>query len=72
MNWDRILEQVVSAVVFGGIGVLLFLVAFRIMRGALPFSIAKEIAEDQNVALAIVVGAGMLGLALIVAVAVAG
>ena len=38
----------------------------------LPFSIMKEIEHDQNVALGVVMGAILLGLAIIVAAAIHG
>jgi putative membrane protein len=37
-----------------------------------PFSIRKEIEEDQNIALGILIGAIMLGLAIIIAAAIHG
>ena len=37
-----------------------------------PFSIRKEIEEDQNVALGIVIGSVIIGLALIIAHAIGG
>jgi uncharacterized membrane protein YjfL (UPF0719 family) len=37
-----------------------------------PFSIRKEIEEDQNIALGIVIGAMLLGIALIIAAAING
>jgi uncharacterized membrane protein YjfL (UPF0719 family) len=72
VDWNRLVQQLLAAVLFGLTGVVLFLASFRLLRGVVPFSISKEIAEDQNVALAIVIGAAMIGLAIIVAVAVAG
>jgi len=71
MDWNRVITQLVSALVFGAAGVLLFLVSFRLLRSVLPFSIAKEIAEDQNIALAIVLGAAMIAIGTIVSVAIA-
>ena len=71
VDWNRIVTQLVSALVFGAAGVLLFLVSFRLLRSVLPFSIAKEIAEDQNIALAIVLGAAMIAIGTIVSVAIA-
>jgi uncharacterized membrane protein YjfL (UPF0719 family) len=71
MDWNRVITQLVSALVFGALGVLLFLVSFRLLRSVLPFSIAKEIAEDQNIALAIVLGAAMIAIGTIVSVAIA-
>ena len=39
-------------------------------QGAAPFSVRKEIEDDQNVALAIVIASVILGSALIIAAAV--
>jgi putative membrane protein len=62
----------VATLIFAFIGLLLFALAFFIIVKASPFSIRKELEEDQNTALAIVIGAVILGIALIVAAAVHG
>jgi uncharacterized membrane protein YjfL (UPF0719 family) len=66
-NLGRALAE---AAAFSVVGILLFLVAFVIMRKMSPFSLRKEIEEDQNTALAILMGSVILGIALIVAAAV--
>ncbi|MEO6258959.1 MAG: DUF350 domain-containing protein [Thermoanaerobaculia bacterium] len=48
-------------------GLIIFGLAFWIMTKALPFSIRKEIEEDQNTSLAILMGSVILGLAIIIA-----
>ena len=53
-------------------GLVMFGVAFWIMVKLTPFSIRKEVEEDQNVALAILIGAVMLGLAIIIAATIHG
>ncbi len=65
-------ELIVSTLAFSAIGLLLFALAFWIMEKASPFSIRKEIEDDQNTALAIVMGSIIIGIALIVAAAVHG
>ncbi|MEW6213561.1 MAG: DUF350 domain-containing protein [Acidobacteriota bacterium] len=65
-------ELIISTLVFSVIGLLAFAVAFWIMGKVAPFSIRKEIEEDQNTALAIVMGSIIIGIALIVAAAVHG
>jgi uncharacterized membrane protein YjfL (UPF0719 family) len=67
-----LLKQVVSAAVFSVIGVAVFATAFWIMCKVAGFSVRKEIAEDQNTALAIVMGSVILGIAIIVASTVHG
>ena len=69
---DEILKHLGSASLFAVLGLALFGAAFWIMGKVAPFSIRKEIAEDQNTALGIVLGSVILGLAIIVAAAVAG
>jgi putative membrane protein len=62
----------VTTLVFVLLGLLVFALAFLIIVKASPFSVAKELAEDQNVALAIVIGSVIIGSAIIVAAAIHG
>ena len=48
-------------------GIIVFGVAFWLITKLVPFSIRKEIEDDQNTALAILIGAVLLGLAIIIA-----
>jgi len=62
----------VGALVYSAIGLALFgLVWFLIVKLS-PFSIRKEIEEDQNTALGIIIGAVILGIALIISSAIRG
>jgi len=71
MNWWQLHgQQVVSALVFSAIGIGVFGLFFLILPRLLPFSLKKEIEEDQNVALAIVIGAIVLGMAFIIGQAI--
>jgi len=54
------------------LGLILFAVAFWIIVKVSPFSIRKEMEEDQNIALGIVIGSVIIGIALIVAAAIHG
>jgi uncharacterized membrane protein YjfL (UPF0719 family) len=47
-------------------GLVIFALAFWAMVKISPFSIRKEIEEDQNTALAIVIAAVIIGLGLII------
>jgi putative membrane protein len=67
-----LLRHVLSALLFAGIGVVVFAVAFIAIVKAMPFSVRKEIEEDQNVALAILFAAVILGIAVVVGMAVKG
>lgn len=59
-----------STAAYSLLGLVVFGVAFWLICKLSPFSVRKEIEEDQNVALGIVIGAVILGAALIVAASV--
>ncbi len=67
-----LVNQVISSVVFSFIGLALFGVGFFLIKAVMPFSIRKEIEEDQNTALGIMIGAVIIGLSLIIAAAIKG
>jgi uncharacterized membrane protein YjfL (UPF0719 family) len=63
---------VTSTVVFSVLGMVLLGLFFAVLPRILPFSLKKEMEEDQNVALAIVIGSIVIAMALIIAAAVTG
>ncbi|HSE17351.1 MAG TPA: DUF350 domain-containing protein [Pyrinomonadaceae bacterium] len=69
---ENLLPVVVTTLVFVVLGLIVFALAFLVIAKATPFSVRKEIEEDQNVALAIVIASVILGSALIIAAAVHG
>lgn len=72
MKIDKIGDAVVSSAVFAGIGLAVFAVAFFLMIKVTPFSVRKEIEEDQNTALAIIMAGVIIGVSLIIAAAITG
>ena len=69
---NQLTDYVVSSLVFVAIGIALFGIAFWIMVKMAPFSVRKEIEEDHNTALAIVIASVIIGIALIVSAAIHG
>lgn len=67
-----LVQHLVAAVVFAVVGIAVLAVSFWIMEKVTPFSIVKEIEEDHNVALAIIVGAIVVGVSVIIAAAILG
>jgi uncharacterized membrane protein YjfL (UPF0719 family) len=65
-------DAVVSSAVFAGIGLVVFAIAFWLMTKIAPFSVKKEIEEDQNVALAVIMAGVLIGISLIIAAAISG
>ncbi|MBP6630089.1 MAG: DUF350 domain-containing protein [Kofleriaceae bacterium] len=72
MKLENLGETIVTSAAFAGVGLVVFGVAFLIMKQVTPFSIRKEIEEDHNVALAIIIAGVMIGIALIISAAVHG
>ena len=67
---ENLLPVVVTTLVFVLIGLIVFALAFLVITKVSPFSVRKEIEDDQNIALAIVIASVILGSALIIAAAV--
>lgn len=61
-----------TTVIFVAIGLIVFALAFIIVVLVAPFSVKKEIEVDQNTSLAIIIGAIILGVAIIIASAIHG
>ena len=59
-----------NAVVYAALGILIFVVAFWIIDRMTPYHLWKEIVEDKNLALAVLVGAMSIGMCVIIAAAV--
>ncbi len=70
VKFDALLEVLVTTLIFVFVGVVFFAVAYGVLSKMYP--IKKEIEEDQNTALGIVIGAIMIGIAIIIAAAIQG
>lgn len=67
-----LVRPLLLAVVFTAVGLLLFFACIFLIVRLAPFSVRREIEEDQNVALGIIVGSMILGIAIILAAALLG
>jgi uncharacterized membrane protein YjfL (UPF0719 family) len=72
MKLSQIGDAVVSSATFAGIGLVVFAIAFFVMVKVTPFSIRKEIEEDHNTSLAIIIAGVIIGISLIIASAIGG
>ena len=70
MDFSNLLHNLVNAAVFAAIGIILFVVAFVVMDKVTPYHLWKEIVQEHNMALAILVGAMSIGICIIIAAAV--
>lgn len=65
-------QAILNVAAFTAIGLVLFGLAFFLMGKFTPFSLRKEIEEDQNIALAIVIASVIIGIAMIIVAAITG
>ncbi|MEO8182573.1 MAG: DUF350 domain-containing protein [Deltaproteobacteria bacterium] len=72
MKLDQIGHAVLSSAAMAVLGIAVFSVTFWLIVKVTPFSIRKEIEDDHNTALAILVASVILGIALIVSAAISG
>jgi uncharacterized membrane protein YjfL (UPF0719 family) len=69
---DDLIPALATTLIFVVVGLVFFGIGFVLLSLLTPFSVRKEIEEDQNVALGIVIGAMLIGIAIIVAAAING
>ena len=61
-----------ETVLFSMLGIAMFGIAFWLITRLAPFSIRKELEQDHNTSIAIVIAAVIIGIAIIVASAIHG
>ncbi len=59
-----------NAMIYSVLGILIFVGAFALVDKLTPYALWKEIVEDHNTALAIMVGAMSIGICVIIAAAI--
>ncbi|CAA6800163.1 MAG: DUF350 domain-containing protein [uncultured Thiotrichaceae bacterium] len=64
---DLKLNTILSTLIYGVLGIILFFLTLWLMEKFTPFSIEKKITEENNVALGIVMGSIILALGMIYA-----
>ncbi len=68
MNYlTSLLYGICETAIYSIVGIILMGLGFLLIKLFTPFSIKKEIEEDQNTSLAIIIGSIILGISLIVA-----
>lgn len=65
-----LVNNLVNATVFALLGIIVFAIAFVVMDKLTPYHLWKEVVQEHNIALAILVGALSLGICIIVASAI--
>jgi uncharacterized membrane protein YjfL (UPF0719 family) len=66
------ISAIASAAIYSVLGLLIFGLFWLLIVWLTPFSIRKEIEDDQNTSLGIILGAVIIGISLIISAAVSG
>jgi len=64
--------SIASAAIYSVLGLVIFGIVWMLIVWLTPFSIRKEIEDDQNTSLGIILGAVIIGISLIISAAVSG
>ena len=72
MKIENLGEAAIDTAVFAVIGLAVFGIALWLIVKIAPFSVKKEIEDDQNIALAIIIAGVLIGISLIIAAAISG
>ena len=67
---EQLIRPLLMTAIFSVAGVVLLAVCFWIIVKLSPFSVRREIEEDQNVALGIIIGSLIIAIAVIVSAAI--
>lgn len=67
---DDLLNHLVAAAVYALLGIVLFVLGFFLVDRLTPGTLWKEIIEEHNTALAVIVGAMSIGISIIIAAAI--
>jgi putative membrane protein len=62
--------NVLNAVIYAAIGIVIFAGAFLVIDKVTPYNLWKEIVQEHNTALAILLGVMSLGICIIIASAI--
>jgi uncharacterized membrane protein YjfL (UPF0719 family) len=72
MKYAVILSQLADTLIFSLVGLVVCALFFIIVVHICPISIRKQIEQEHNVALGIIIGAAIIGIAIIIGAAMHG
>lgn len=64
--------HLLAVAVFSVVGIVVLMVCLFLMETLTPFSIVKEIIDEHNVALSVIMGSIVIGISIIIAASISG
>lgn len=71
-GFSLVAQHAIAAIIFAVIGLVVLAISIVLMSKLMPLPFWKEIEEDQNTALGIMVGSIVIGISIIIAAAIHG
>ena len=71
-GFSLVAQNAIAAIIFAVIGLVVLALAIVLMSKLMPLPFWKEIEEDQNTALGVMVGSIVIGISIIIAAAIHG
>lgn len=69
-SWGLTLHAIISTIVYSLLGLIILLFAYKVFDWVTPYDIQKELAEDDNTAVGVMMAGVFIALAVIIAAAV--
>lgn len=72
MDQALLIKNFVSSLIYSGIGLVIYLGGFILVDKLTPGNLWKELIEDRNIAVAILMGSVAIGISMIISAAIHG
>jgi putative membrane protein len=67
MDWGSLLHGILDTAIYSLVGIIMMGIGIFLVILLSPFSVKKEIEDDQNTSLGIIIGAIIIGISIIIA-----
>ncbi|OHD63638.1 MAG: hypothetical protein A2176_05760 [Spirochaetes bacterium RBG_13_51_14] len=67
MNWGSLLHGIIDTAIYSLVGIIMMGIGIFLVIMLSPFSVKKEIEDDQNISLGLIIGAMIIGISIIIA-----
>jgi uncharacterized membrane protein YjfL (UPF0719 family) len=67
MDWGSLLHGIIDTAIYSLVGIIMMGIGIFLVILISPFSVKKEIEDDQNMSLGLIMGAIIIGISIIIA-----
>lgn len=67
MDLSNLLYGIIDTAIYSLVGIIMMAIGFFLINLFTPFSVKKEIEDDQNTSLGIIIGSVIIGISIIIA-----